>query len=219
MTVRVQSPVVAQRQGAPTTFTDPFTGTTADELRRRYAEVNHGTAPLFSQAGGNLVYTSSPSSGGEGIICFGAPGLAVSQSQFIIVTIAALNAANRTGVGLYLSGAAQAHVSAGQMYGYHTHFFTGTINAFGLTPGDPNAYALGLALGAPAVNDVMEFQVDIRAADNRIRLWQNNTLLLDVTDNIAARVTSANRGMPGFFGSGNGGGSISYSTMTIRPSR
>lgn len=205
--------------GAPavSAFSDPFT---TDQLSTAYAEVNHGTAPLFSVAAGVLNYATSGSSGLEGLLCLAAPGLIFNRSQFIQATISNLNLNNRGGIGVYLSGAAQQSAVATATFGYFCQFFTGTINVLGTQPsGAQLAYSISLGTGVPANGDVMGLQVDLGTASNRVRFWQNGVLLLDVPDITANRVSTANAGVPGFMHSGNAGAALTYDNLFIRASR
>jgi len=198
-------------------FSDTFA---SNQMRTHYAELIHSSGPLFAVAAGVCNYTTSGSSGLEGLICLAAPGLIFSRSQYCRATISNLNANNRGGIGVYLSGAATQSAVATQTFGYFCQFFTGTINVLGTQPsGAQIAYSVALGVGTPANGDIMELQVDIGTASNRVRFWQNGALLSDTADTTANRVSSVNAGVPGFMHSGNAGAALTYDNLIIRSAR
>jgi hypothetical protein len=205
--------------GAPsaTSFSDNFNRGN-EPLQGQYF-VGSNRVNAYNIVGNQLVANPSGVSGQEAFLCTGAPGLLGSRSQYIELTWITADVLSRNGSALYLSGMPNVGVGTSQMSGYFFHAFPpATINLFGIKLNDPN-YTLALALGTPAANDVFGLQVDIRTGSNRVRLWQNATLLADVSDTDAARATGA-FGMPGFYGTGLGGAiGSTWDNLSIRASR
>jgi hypothetical protein len=184
-------------------FTDDFS---TDRVAFLYPELSYTGGMVVSITAGLLRYTGGATSGSCGVMCTGAPDLQGQANQYIQATLVSAPALlNRTGIAVKVSGAGQTGVGVSRMYSTFTHIFTGTINILGSYPTQPS-YAIALALGAPALNDVFELFIECDAtAGNRVRMWQNGTLLADVTDLDANRVV-AEYGYPGLGGGGSGTG-------------
>lgn len=212
-------PVTVTQKTAPSgvanSFTDNFNR--GNEVLQDNYFVGTQIVSLYTITSNELVVNPSGVSGQECFVCLGAPGLIGSLSQYMELEWISAGAGARAGPALYLSGTPNIGVGTSQMSGYFFHAFPGTINLFGIKPGTPN-YTLALAIGAPVANDVLAIQADIRVADNRVRMWQNQTLLADVTDSDAAR--PAARGLPGVYSTGGPGASTNtWDNLAIRRSR
>lgn len=199
--------------GAATSFSDTFTRAS---LGNNYV-CGWPQSALYSIAANQFAKASTGLSTQNTCFFLGAPGLIGLRSQYIQMQWIVAAAGCRSGPALFLAGQAVSGAGASEMQGYFFHAFPGTINLLGIKAGDPG-YTLALALGAPAANDIFEMEAVIGTGSNRVRLWQNSTLLADVTD------TDDNRpaigGTPGFYGTDGGGvTTCTWDNLVLRPSR
>jgi hypothetical protein len=186
-------------------FDDDFS---VNRVFQLYHNIGIGDAPgglEYNIVLGEFLYFGGSTSSAVGVLCTGAPNLQGQPNQYMRITLTSPPALlARFGPAVKVSGMGFAGVGQSNMYATYLMQFTGTLNLLGTYP---NAlitnYAIALAIGAPALNDVFEIEVQCGLVTNRVRAWQNGVLLADILDADANRVVPA-YGYPGWAGGGSG---------------
>jgi hypothetical protein len=186
-------------------FSDDFSQNRVFQL---YHNLGIGDAPGGLECNivlGEFLYFGGSTSSTVGVICTGAPNLQGQANQYMRITLTSAPALlARFGPGVKISGAGFAGVAQSNMYGTYLMQFTGTLNLLGVFPSAAvSNYTIALAIGAPALNDIFEIEVQCGLVTNRVRAWQNGILLADIADADANRVVAA-YGYPGWAGGGSG---------------